>query len=597
MQSIYVGNILRIDLTGRRVTPEVIDEQTLRKYVGGTGVGARILYDEVPPGVEWNDPENRLIMATGPLAGTRMGGSGTFSVVTKGCLTNGATATQANGYWGAYLRFNGFMGLVFQGASDKWVYLYVHDGVAELRDAEHLRGLDTWETEAKIKQELGKSEREMSVFGIGPAGENLVKFAAIIGDKGHAAAHNGCGAVMGSKKLKAVAIARGKGTVPVHDKEQVSTLAKQIHEAVLNEKAGRQHFDWGTSMSFPNAVASGQLPIKNLTTSLLADFQPFLGTNYRKAFELTPSPCWACPMHHLYIMKVTSGKHAGYVGEEPEYECWAAWGPLTGQTDVNTAFMLSNEVDRLGFDTNEAGWIIAFVMDCYERGIIKKTDTDGLEMTWGNGEATLAMLRKIARREGFGNVLAEGIKRAAEQIGGEAVNHAVYIQKGHAPRGHDHRARWNEMLDYATSGAGTIETGTLVEIPPELGLKPMTDPFSPDQIPYMLAKFKSKRQFVDSLGVCMFTVGSNLTLLISIVNAATGWNMTLESVIAVGIRNANLLRAFNIRHGIGPEVEAPSVWYGSIPVDGPAKGRNVKPNWEHMLDVYYQHMGWDRKSG
>jgi aldehyde:ferredoxin oxidoreductase len=229
---VYVGRLLRVDLTNKKVTEEVLDQEVVRKYVGGTGFGARILYDEVPPGVEWAHPDNRIVIATGPLGGTRMAGSGTFSLVTKGPLTNGGTATQANGYFGAYLRFNGLAGVVIYGASDRWVYLYIHDGQAELRDAQHLLGKDTWETEEAIKKELGDDERGMSVFGIGPAGENLVKFAGVIGDRGHAAAHNGSGAVMGSKRLKAIAVARGKVSVPLYDRELVASLAKEMQECL-----------------------------------------------------------------------------------------------------------------------------------------------------------------------------------------------------------------------------------------------------------------------------------------------------------------------------------------------------------------------------
>ncbi len=387
--AVYPGKFLRVDLTAGRTTEQVFDQKTMREYVGGTGVGARILYDEVKPGVAWDDPDNRIIFATGPLAGTRVAGSGTFSVVTKGCLTNGGTATQANGYLGAFLRFNGLVGVVVQGASDHWVYLYIQDGKAELRDARHLLGKDTWETEDAIKKELGFAERQMSVFGIGPAGENLVKFAGVVGDKGHAAAHNGTGAVMGSKKLKAIAVARGNSSVEVHDKEALASLAAQMSESLLSTPQGKSAFDWGTSMAFPGMLANGSLPIKNMNTSLFPDYEQFLGENYRvsPAFEIRPSPCWACPSHHLHMMKVVEGPYAGYEGEEPEYECWSELGPLIMNRDVVGAFVLSNDVDRLGFDLNEAGWLIAFVIECYERGILTRIDTDGLEMTWGNVEA------------------------------------------------------------------------------------------------------------------------------------------------------------------------------------------------------------------
>jgi len=593
------GNLLRVDLGEKKITQEVVDAETMRKCVGGTGLGARILYDEVAPGVDWSHPDNRLIFATGPLAGTRQAGSGTFTVVTKGPLTNGGTASQANGFMGAYLRFNGFMGVVFQGASTGWVYLYIHDGKAELKDASHLVGLDTWETEDAIKKELGYTERGMSVFCIGPAGENLVKFAGIIGDKGHAAPHNGDGAVMGSKKLKAIAVARGSSGAWVNDKEAVTRLAKQVHDSLAATPAGKNSLAWGTSMLFPGQLAVGTLPIKNMSTNLFPDFERFNGENYRKsgAFELKPNPCWACPSHHLHLMKVTEGPYAGYVGEEPEYECWSEFGPLIMNYDVPGAFILSNEADRLGFDMNEAGWIMAFVIDIYERGLINKEDTGGLEMTWGNVEAVRAMLRKTAWREGFGNILAEGIKRAAEKIGGEALKYAAYTMKGHAPRGHDHRARWTEELDYATSSQGTIETGPVQNPPSDFKLNPFTDPFSPEQVAYMVAKFKPRRQFIDCLGICNMQVGPDFGLFVQLVNAAAGWDMTMDDVIDAAGRAVNTLRAFNYRHGVTTRDEGPSILYGSVPVDGPAKGKDIKLIWDHMLDVYYQHMGWDRRSG
>jgi aldehyde:ferredoxin oxidoreductase len=597
--TVYAGKLLRLDLTNKRITEEVLDPTMVRQYIGGTGFGGRILYDEVKPGIEWAHPENRLIFATGPLGGTRMAGSGTFSLVTKGPLTNGGTATQANGYFGAYLRFNGLAGVVVQGASDHWVYLYIHDGKGEIRDAQHLLGKDTWETEDAIKKELGATERGMSVYCIGPAGENLVKFAGVLGDKGHAAAHNGSGAVMGSKRLKAIAIARGRPNVPLFDSEAVASLAAQMHENVTSTPAGKNSFDWGTSMNFPGMIAAGSLPIKNMNTSLFPNAEAFLGENYRKSksFEITPSPCWACSAHHLHIMKVMDGPHAGYIGEEPEYECWSELGPNLMIYDIPSVFVLSNEVDKLGFDLNEAGWLMSFVVDIYERGIISKEDTNGLEMTWGNTEAVRQMLHKVARREGFGNILAEGIKRAAEQIGGEALKYAAYIQKGHAPRGHDHRSRWTEELDYATSSQGTIETGPVGGIPAEFKLPAFSDPYSPDQVALMVAKFKPRRQFIDLLGVCNMRVGQDFSLLIKMVNAATGWDMTVAEAIAATEREVNLFRLFNVRHGVSQQVEAPSVLYGSVPVDGPAKGRDIKAHWDDMLDAYYKHMGWDRKSG
>ena len=226
----YGGKLLRIDLTNEKITEENIEEATLRKWVGGTGLGAKFLYDEVPAGVEWADPENRLILSNGPLSGTSIGGSGTIGVVTKGALTNGAAACQSNGFFGAYLRFSGFDCVIFQGKAKRWLYLYINGDAVELKDASALAGKDNWETNDLIRKELGATERNVVVATIGPAGENLVRFAGIFFDKGHVAAHNGIGAVMGSKRLKAIVMARSMGRPVLKDKERLAAIADQLFE-------------------------------------------------------------------------------------------------------------------------------------------------------------------------------------------------------------------------------------------------------------------------------------------------------------------------------------------------------------------------------
>ncbi|MDP2660519.1 MAG: aldehyde ferredoxin oxidoreductase C-terminal domain-containing protein, partial [Dehalococcoidia bacterium] len=586
----FTGKILRVDLGPESITEETPAKSVLREYLGGTGLGSQYLYGEVSPGVGWDDPENRLILAGGPLTGTRMAGAGAYSVVTKGPLPEGGASTQAMGYFGAYLKLCGYDAVVFQGQAKRWVYLNVFPGGAELRDATHLRGKDTWENEASIKAELGKGKRDLSVVGIGPAGENQVKFAAIVGDEGHVAAHNGVGAVMGSKRLKAVAAARGRTSVPIKDKQRFSTLTKKLIEEVKAHPSYGMIYKWGNSFLYPRYAVSGILPVKNMTTNIFPGAEKFSREDYGGRCEMKWNPCWACPMRHCHLMKITEGPYAGYEGEEPEYECWAAFSSLIGQSDVGAAFMLNDVTDRLGMDGNETGWLLAFTMECYERGVLSKKDTDGLELNWGNVEAARTLLHKVARREGIGNVLADGVKRAAESIGGQALEIGVYMKKGHAPRGHDHRARWTEILDYATSGTGTIETGPLA----------VSDPFSPEAVAAVVAGGKS-RLFVDSLVTCMFptmTMTDNkVGHLVEILNAATGWDFTESEAERVGLRIANLLRVFNLRHGIGIEVEQPSLRYGSAPVDGPIQGKSIVPSWEALLDEYYRLMGWDRKTG
>jgi aldehyde:ferredoxin oxidoreductase len=590
----YTGKILKADLTSGVLSELSPNEATLRKYIGGTGLGAHLLYQSVDPGIDWSSPENIMVWASGPLGGTAISGSGTFSVVTKGALTNGATSTQANGFFGTCLKTSGFDAVIIEGISKDWVYIHIHDGVAELKSADFLLGKDTWETEDAIKEKIGASEHGASVFSIGPAGENLVRFACIVGDRGHVAAHNGVGAVMGMKKLKAIVAVRGKKPVPVTDREKLSAISKEI--VTYAKSLEHNEYVWGTSMLYGGMMRMNMLPIKNLTTIEFPEYHYFTGIEYRPRLEMKRSPCWGCQAHHCHTVKILEGPYAGYIADEPEYEGLAAWGSCIGQTDVNAAIMLNNEADKLGVDTNEAGWLVAMLMECYERGIISKEDTDGLELTWGNIKAARELLYKIAYRKGFGDILAEGIMRASHKIGGEAPDIGVYVKKGSVPRSHDHRASWYELFDTVTSSTGTVETGHVSVV----------DSFSPQDVSTRIAESKGARYFKDSLGICLQSTGTYQTRsgkdpgfenLIAALNAATGWDFTVEEAYKVGLRAANLLRLFNIRAGITPEMEAPSTRYGSTPAEGIAKGKSIMQHLDEMLNNFYTLMGWDSETG
>ncbi|MEE9399220.1 MAG: aldehyde ferredoxin oxidoreductase C-terminal domain-containing protein [Dehalococcoidales bacterium] len=590
------GKILRVDLSQGRIWDEALDEATLRKYLGGTGLGMKYLMEEVGPKVNWSDPENLFFLGSGPLGGVRVPGCASISFVTKGAMTNGATSTQANGNFGAYLKWCGYDGVLIQGASSSWKYLYIHDGGVELKDASHLAGKDTWQTEDAIKEDLGYKERAMSVFSIGPAGENMVRFAGVFGDRGHAGAHNGVGAVLGSKKFKAFAAARGTKKVPVVNAERLNELSKKTTESCKNYSGGAI-YNWGTSRVISGAETAGWLPVKNYLTNVFPKHADFMGDRVRPLFEATNYPCYACSSHHYELMKVTEGPYTGYFGKEPEYEQWASWGPQIWQEDPGAALMLSNEVDRLGMDTNEAGWVVGWVMECYEKGALTKEDLDGLEMTWGNVEATLALLKNIANRRGYGDSLAEGVKRAAEKLGGEAVNWAIFTGKGNTPRGHDHRGRWVEMIDAVVSDTGTLETQMLVMNKDLWKMPNPMDVFDPEQIVAAEANSMGSMTISDCLVQCWFTSFNDTEAQLEALNAATGWNMSLEEVMKVGKRVINMMRLYNLKVGLTPDKEIPSFRYRSKSVDGPNTERDVRPHWEKMLDKYYQLMGWDRKTG
>ena len=590
----YLKRLLRVDLGTGKAKAEELPDEILEKYVGGTGIGARILYNEVPPGVEWNDPKNRLILFSGPLGATRISGTGTFSVVTKGPMTNLAGCSQANGLFGAYLKFAGFDGIVVQGAASNLVYLFVHDGTAEIRDARHLQGKGTFETEEILRKELGLGFRA-SVQGIGPAGENLVRFAMISGDGGHVVAHNGMGAVMGSKRLKAIVVARGKAEFPVADKAAVERLTRELHEDA-KIKGSKRIYEWGTGGGFSGAALGGWLPVKNYTTGIFPEHEKLDGHYIRTHFKIIDKPCWACQLKHTKHCEVTEGPYKGFKGEEPEYEGLAAWGSVIGNTDAGATVMLNQFNDEMGMDLNEAGWVVGWAMECYEKGVFTQKDLGGLDLKWGNVEAVKDLLKQIAHRQGIGSLLAEGVKRASEKTGGEAAKWAIYTHTGAAPRGHDHRGRWCEMLDTCTSNTGTIEATRGGVNPDRLGYPPVFDKFSPWEVAAVNAKENGWLQFVDCLGICSFCC-PNRDLTVQAANAVTGWNLDLKSSVRIGLRIVNLLRVFNLRHGLDPKNEKPSFRYSEVPKDGPNKGRVIQPYFDFMVRIYRELMGWDPDTG
>ena len=595
----YAGKVLRVDLATERSWTQDLSPEECRFWLGGAGLGAKILYDEVPPAVGWDHPGNRLVMATGPLAGLPVWGTGGLTVVTRGALTGGATSTQANGFFGACLKYSGYDAIVFQGQARRWVYLFVHDDRVELRDAADLLGKDTWETQDALLAAHGLSGHQMSVYSIGPAGEHLVRFAAIQGDYGHVASKNGCGAVMGAKRLKAVAIVRGTRPLRAFDARGLIQAADEIGYDLKTNPTARSLYEYGTLPGVVNLKGLGALPIKNYTTNLApegANMGQWEAPSLRAGFDHRGHQCNACGMHHCHMQVLPSGPHKGEVVDEPEYEGWSGAGWAIGCTDPVAVSWLNTRLDRACVDVNEFGWLCGWVMECQEKGYLTPAQLGGLEVRWGDAEAANQLLQMIMHRQGFGDVLAEGVKRAAEAVGGPAKDCAIYTLKGSSPRGHDHRARWEEMLDTCTGSGGTLETGPPA-FPTEFGLPARINPFDPEAVARNVGTLLGRRHFEDSLGVCCFTTRTTVERVCRAVGAATGWDYTKEEAIRLGRRVSAVLRAFNLRCGIGPELEYPSARYGSTPVDGPAQGQTIAPHWERMLETWYRTVGYDRASG
>jgi aldehyde:ferredoxin oxidoreductase len=391
---------------------------------------------------------------------------------------------------------------------------------------------------------------------------------------------------MGSKKLKAIIAFKGDSRLDVHDNKRLVKVAQDMYQDVS--------YFTGTVGSVEQMYkgGSGALPIKNYDTyeweineNIDKFGEPYIRENYQKK----RMQCWSCRLLHSTMMEIEEGKYKGEV-EEPEYEQMAAWGPVIGNTDVEGAMHLSALTDKLGLENNEAGWLVGWVMECMEKGYLTEEQV-GFKTGFGDVEGAERILRMVANREGFGDLLAEGLKQASQEIGGEAAKSAIYTMKGNTPRGHDHRQRWAEMFDTCVSNTSTIETHMSVMSPGAQG------PSNPMEVSSEVARTKGLMQLEDSVGTCRFNTRMNKEKIAEAVSAATGWDMTPEEAKLVGVRAVNLMRAFNIQAGISPELDRPSIRYGSTPKDGPVEGVSIMPHWDDMLENYYSLMGWDPDTG
>ncbi len=597
----YAGKLLRVDLTKKTCRGEPWSPEDMRAYMGGAGLGAIILYRETAKrggkgNVSWNDPENRLVLATGPLAGLPVWGTGALTVVTIGALTNGPTCTQANGFFGTNLKYCGYDAIVIQGKAKDWVYLYINDDTVELRDAKFLLGKDTWETQEALSAEHGLSGHQLSVYTSGVAGENLVKFSAIHGDYGHVASKNGCGAVMGVKKLKAVAIVKGTRGLKAADPRGVIQAADDIAHDLQNDPSTKSLYLWGTLPGVSNLGKLGVLPIKNYTTNEpYDDLSRWEAPKLREGFDHRGHQCNACGMHHCHMQVIRGGRHRGAIVDEPEYEGWSGCGWTIGATDQEGVSWLNTQCDRACVDVNEFGWVIGWVMEGLEKGWLTPKQV-GFDLKWGDVEGANRLLQMIVKREGFGDLLAEGVKDAAERLGGIAKDSAIYTLQGSSPRGHDHRGRWEEMLDTCTGSTGTLESGVPVHVA-EFGLPTRINPFNGEEVANLMAGIRGRRHVEDSLGICIFTGRTRLENLCRALSASTGWYYTVPEAMRFGRRTAAIFRAVRLRCGIGVDREKPSVRYGSTPHDGPAKGQAIGEQWDAMVGSWYAKVGYDRKTG
>ena len=592
------GRILRVNLSTGDVKVEEYDETFYRTYFGGTGLVAYFLLKEVKPGVDPLGPENKLIFAPGPVTGAPLGGSGRNSVGAKSPLTGAFGDAQGGGYFGAELKHAGYDAVIVEGKAAKPVYLLIRDGQAEIKDASRLWGKTTADTEAAIREETG--ERLMRFAAIGPGGENLVRYAAILNDVTHAAGRTGMGAVMGSKKLKAIAV-RGKGSPAMAEPEMVRELAKYMVDNWKSWAFGL--YDSGTANGVRGLHASGGLPTRNFREGSFEGYEKICGETMRDTILVGRGSCYACPVHCKREVRVGEPWNVEPLYGGPEYETIGSLGSCCGIDDLG-AISKGNELcNAYSLDTISTGTTIAFAMECFENGLLTEKDTDGIRLTFGNGEAMVQMIEKIARREGIGDLLAEGVKRAADKIGGNALDFAMQIKGQEYPM-HEPKFKQGMGIGYVVSPTGADHAHSIhdtlfssqttdMERIKSMGF---LEPLPPDELSADKARLfyydTTWRHAINCFVTCMIIRWSQPKLT-EVVNAVTGWNSTFFELFKVGERAATMARVFNLREGFTAADDVmPKRSYTPF-ASGPLAGVAVDADKLHDAVVYYyQMMGW-----
>lgn len=605
----YRGKILRVDLTSGDISDEALpDEEVLRKYIGNFGLGLWYLLKELPLGVAATEPENPLIFMNAPLVGTRAPASNNCTITTLNADT-GFTAgrSHSHGWFGVFLGRAGYDGIVITGKSDKWVYLSISDENIELRDASRYLGKDTHETEDQIKEDLGVSkelgaEGGCSVAAIGPAGENLVAGSAIANDKHHLFAHSGVGSVMGSKHLKAIVVQGSGAETPVADSVRFQTATRDWARATtklgLSPIVGRAGVPRDQYEGVRGLVG---LSSKNWLVNDIPGFGNGMGDH-----DIKTVPCYRCPVACCYEVTVKSGPFEGYVatlsggGENMEGSASIVG---VGADDPGEVFYLTDLNDRLAVDSSTVGCAMAVAFEAYERGLLTKEDTDGLELVWGDGKVVEKLLNKVARREGFGALLADGPQIAGERVG--LPDAAVHI-KGAGMSLHDWRRAWGVLLGQIVGGgAGWPAPGAdCWTAEADAGYPEKQDPLSAFGKGKEVAKTGIVKMFQDCVGICWFAtwgVPGVLSWESEAIGAAVGFeDFTSEEAWNIGWRALTLERVFNIQHGLTAADDlnvSPRITDPAPPDAGPAAGKSIAPYLAGWVREYYETLGWDRRTG
>ena len=597
----YTGRILRVDLSSGKSVIEEPTENFYRQYWGGEGFVGYFLLKEVPPEIDALGPKNKLIFAAGPLTGVPVGGCGRHSVGAKSPLTGAYGEADSGGYWGAELKMAGFDAIIVEGKAEKPVYIFIQDGQVEINNAQHLWGMKTLECQNVIRKELG--DRGIKVAYIGPAGENLVRYACVMNDLDAAAGRTGMGAVMGSKNLKAIAC-RGHQRLSLANPEAVSAIGRWIRDNTPIKNKGM--YDFGTARMVRILDVVGGLPTRNFQLGTFEGADSISGETMKDTIFVKRRACFACPVQCKREVMVDEPYRVDPRYGGPEYETLAALGSNCGIDDLKAIAKGNELVNAYGIDSISCGAAIAFAMECFENGLLTLKDTGGIDLRFGNALAMLQMIEQIALRQGFGDVLAEGVARAAKKIGSAAEKFAMHIKGQELPM-HEPRLKQGMGVGYSISPTGADHCHNIhdtmynamtpgLEMLKGMGiLEPMpVDDLSPAKM--RLVKYFSEFIHMLNCAVCCYFVMSvslvGFDRITQLVRVVTGWDTTFFELLKVGERAANLARVFNIREGFTAQDDNMPQRFFVPHGSGPLKVALDPEAFQNAKDTYYDMMGW-----
>lgn len=587
----YAGFLLRVNLSTGESKREAIDPGLQRAYLGSRGLGAWMFRNEVPEGVDSLAPDNKLFIVTAPFNGTKLLSSPKFTAIAQSPLTRlyGESST-SGGNFAAHLKRNGFDAVVIEGQAKHPVYLLISDKQAVLRPAGHLWGLPVTEAERELKT----GGRHRSVALIGPAGENLVRFAAIRVER-RSLGRCGLGAVMGSKNLKAIAVDAGSGTIAEADPNAVVKLVGVFRERLKNHQlTGHLRPLYGTTHMLESINAAGILPTRNFQFGTFERWNELSHIVFREKFRVKDGTCWRCPIRCEKVTLVREGPYAGATHTGPEWETIWAFGPQCGNGSLDSIIEANRLCNELGLDTISTGNLIGFLIESFQRGLISEKDI-GFPLQWGEHDKITRLIRMIAYREGFGDALAEGVRELARTVGGERF--AMHV-KGLELPAYDPRGAWGMGLAYATSSRGGCHLRAFTvnkELAGQGGGGASTEGKA-----RLVWEDQNQRAVYESAGFCFTaTIPLDLGLTLALVNATTGHGYSEQELYEVGERIYNLERLLQTREGIRRKDDTLPARIFDEPVpDGPMKGTVLpREGFEKMLDEYYGLRGWDRKTG